>query len=512
MGSSSPATPSRLLHHPILLLLLFCVSFLLLIPPCHSHATPLKVVDLGSPVVELTPSPLAGYSPSHGSKDIFSCERILVAGMSRFKLTSYASSFRVTLVPSVEIPERLHNNILVCFHGNASLGPCQCRKDDWKAIQRGLWNSFTSPYVDRFVDVKLIGKVPGSVTVSVEEEFQPWRLICLAVGFAFLLLAPVVSSWVPFYYSSSMVIGVFLVIIILLFQGMKLLPTGRKNVFYLTIYGSVLGAGSFLLHHFSMLVNSILVSFGLSEEMHHPVSIFLLIGIVLSGAAFGYWMVRKFVILEDGTVDIGTAQFVKWAMRIIAAALIMQSTIDIPLSVVALVSCWAICFLSFLKWKDLMDHSCSGDGSPWSLKTRHSNVKRNHAEFLRRSAKTGHQGTAWNSPKKFSHWSGSPVKGVISPSKSWGPGGQLDYYSTFHKTAKRKKFSKKEWDDFTRESTRKAMAEWASSPEFSSWIIENADRIQVLPEDSSDETIESESESSDETAVQSGNRMNIFKW
>jgi hypothetical protein len=31
-------------------------------------------------------------------------------------------------------------------------------------------------------------------------------------------LAPIVSSWVPFYYSSSMVIGVFLVIIIVLFQ------------------------------------------------------------------------------------------------------------------------------------------------------------------------------------------------------------------------------------------------------------------------------------------------------
>lgn len=33
-----------------------------------------------------------------------------------------------------------------------------------------------------------------------------------------------------------------------------------------------LGAGSFLLHQFSMLVNSILVNFGLSEEMHNPVS------------------------------------------------------------------------------------------------------------------------------------------------------------------------------------------------------------------------------------------------
>lgn len=34
-----------------------------------------------------------------------------------------------------------------------------------------------------------------------------------------------------------------------------------------------LGAGSFLLHQFSMIVNSILQSFGMSEEMHNPVSI-----------------------------------------------------------------------------------------------------------------------------------------------------------------------------------------------------------------------------------------------
>lgn len=49
-------------------------------------------------------------------------------------------------------------------------------------------------------------------------EPQRWRLICLGLGFLMLLLAPVVSSWVPFYYSSSMAIGILLVVIILLFQ------------------------------------------------------------------------------------------------------------------------------------------------------------------------------------------------------------------------------------------------------------------------------------------------------
>ncbi|CAL5403215.1 unnamed protein product [Camellia sinensis] len=74
-----------------------------------------------------------------------------------------------------------------------------------------------SPYEDRYIDVKFIGEISGPVTLTDEDEFQRWRLLCLAFGFVLLLLASVVSCWVPFYYSSSMEIGVLLVIIILLF-------------------------------------------------------------------------------------------------------------------------------------------------------------------------------------------------------------------------------------------------------------------------------------------------------
>ncbi|KAF2306875.1 hypothetical protein GH714_022287 [Hevea brasiliensis] len=199
-----------------------------------------------------------------------------------------------------------------------------------------------SPYEDRYVDVKFISEISGSVSISVEEDLQLWRLLCLAVGFLLLLLAPIVSSWVPFYYSTSMAIGVCLVVIILLFQGMKLCQLEGK-FFYLSIYGSVLGAGTYVLHHISMLVNSILISYGLSEEMLNPAYVFVLVGIVLAGAALGYWIVRKFVISKDGSVDAGVAQFVKWAMRIIATT-IMQSTID-PLAMVTLISLYTVCFL-----------------------------------------------------------------------------------------------------------------------------------------------------------------------
>lgn len=111
-----------------------------------------------------------------------------------------------------------------------------------------------SPYEEKYVDVKFIGEVSGPVTLTLDEgivsppspkkwkyvqilfltvicelwqlslfftvyvDFQQWRLVCLALGFTSILFAPIVSSWVPFYYSSSMAIGVLLVIIILLFQ------------------------------------------------------------------------------------------------------------------------------------------------------------------------------------------------------------------------------------------------------------------------------------------------------
>ncbi|KAF8398058.1 hypothetical protein HHK36_016984 [Tetracentron sinense] len=499
------------------LLLLCSVLLSLFIFSCASDKTSFKDVGLGNPVVDLIPVPLAGYSSTPDAKDV-SCERVRVGGLSRLKISSYANAFRVTLAPSVVIPERHYSKIEVCFHRNASLGLCQCAKDEWKAIQKGLWSSVMSPYVDRYVDVKFIDGVSGSVMVSVEEEFQQWRLLCLTFGFVLLLLAPIVSNWVPFYYSSSMAIGVFLVILIVLFQGMKLLPTGRKNVFYLTMYGSVLGIGSFLIHYFSMLVNSILINFGLSEDMYNPcdqVSIFVLVGLILTGAALGYWIVRKFVISEDGSVDVGIAQFVKWAMRIIATTSIFQSTLDIPLAMAALACCWGLCFLiTSPKWRGPTSthQSLRGNGNPWLRSARQASANHNRAEFLSRSPMTGSRGTMWNSPKSSFTWSGSPIKGLASSSPAKGTTRQQDYYSTFHKTPTRKRFSKKEWEDFTQQSTRQAMAEWASSPEFTDWMIEHADRIQLLPDNSSDDSMGSGSDSSEETVVESGSGLSLFKW
>ncbi|XP_058204236.1 uncharacterized protein LOC131318459 [Rhododendron vialii] len=499
--------------------LLFPLSVLLCITSCLSHATIFPGIDLENPVIDVTPSLLSPCTSSPlGAKEVLWCGRIRVAGQSRLKLGSYATAYQVTSAPSVVIPEKLHNKIQICFHKNASRGLCQCEKDEWKSVQNGLWSSVMSPYGERFVDVKFAADIPGSVTVTVKEEFQRWRLLCLALGFILLLLAPVVSGWVPFYYSSSMAIGVLLVIIIILFQGMKLLPTGRKSFFYYTIYGSVLGAGSFLLNYFSMLVNSILVSFGLSEEMHNPVSVFVLLLIVLAGAALGYWIVRKFVISEDGSVDVGVAQFVKWAMRVIAVTFIFQSTLDMPLAMGALGSCLAICSLfTSLEWNGPDDIATfgnslySGSGSPWGSGKQFTS-RQNRAEFLSRSGKLGPRGKQWNSPQRSPAWSDSPSKGIRSPTTGRLVRNQPDHYSTFHRTPNRKKYSKKEWEEFTEKSTRQAMAELASSPEFTDWIIKNANRIQRIPDDSSLDTIGSGSDSTDANVAESCDRFSFFKW
>ena len=36
-------------------------------------------------------------------------------------------------------------------------------------MQKGIWHTVMSPYDDRYIDVKFIGDVSGSVTVAVEE-------------------------------------------------------------------------------------------------------------------------------------------------------------------------------------------------------------------------------------------------------------------------------------------------------------------------------------------------------
>ncbi|XP_031480672.1 uncharacterized protein LOC116250853 [Nymphaea colorata] len=476
-------------------------------------------ISLENPTVLLVPTGQPKLLPGGKAGAFSACKRAKVSGLSRTNIRRYANAFHIALKPSEGIPEKNYGKIGVCLHRNASVAHCQCPENEWKSIQDGYWSTFTSPYREMYIDVKFMDGLTGFITISLEEVVQQWRLLFLGLGLVILLLAPVASQWVPFYYSTSMFLGVLLVILILLFQGMKLLPTGRKSAFYLAIYGSLVGIGSYIAHYFSMVVNSILESFGLSQEMHNPVSLFVFVGILLAGAGLGYWGVRKFVLSSDGSVDIGVAQFVKWAMRIIGVLFIFESSYDTPLALAAVVSSLALCLIISSKAKK-GSQARLANRSLWRPGVKHTSPYQNRAEFLSRPSKLG-SGAGKSVTRFISHQesmkspyalSDSPVKGLISSSSSKSTSlVDSSYYSTFHKTPARKRFSKKEWEDFTRESTREAMREWASSPEFSEWIIENANRIQIMPEDSPEESVGSGSDSSGETAV-SNSRVGLFRW
>ncbi|GJT19026.1 hypothetical protein Tco_0877732 [Tanacetum coccineum] len=131
-------------------------------PSCIWNETLLSLgIDVGNPRVHVTPVFMNGVSEF--------CGRVPVSGVSRLKLQHYASAYNVTLVPSVLMPKKWHSKIQVCFHGNSSVGLCQCEKDDWRSLQDGFWSSFMSPYERKYVDVKFGDKVTGSVTVGVDE-------------------------------------------------------------------------------------------------------------------------------------------------------------------------------------------------------------------------------------------------------------------------------------------------------------------------------------------------------
>lgn len=162
-----------------------------------------------------------------------------------------------------------------------------------------------------------------------------------------------------------------------------------------------------------------------------------------------------------------------------------------------------------------MHLSFPGYKSPQEPTRGRATAKHARAEFLSRPGMTNRHrnlSNSPNSPRSSAKWIDSPVKGLVSP-PSTKTKDQQEFYSTFHKTPDRKKFSKQEWEDFTEESTRQALADWASSPEFTDWIVKNADRVKVLPDESSDESLGSGSDSTDEAAVEtSNNGFGFYKW
>ncbi|GKB40429.1 hypothetical protein Tco_0885371 [Tanacetum coccineum] len=136
-------------------------------------------VDVRNPTTYVTPA------PTHGSSDY--CERVFVNGASRKVLGSFAKIYRVLLIPTAVISHDSHDKAQICIHGDASLGLCQCDKDDWMPLGNGLWSFVMSPYEKKIVDIRFTSGIHGSVDISLDEGSQGWCYFFLTVGTALLL-------------------------------------------------------------------------------------------------------------------------------------------------------------------------------------------------------------------------------------------------------------------------------------------------------------------------------------
>ncbi|PKU76598.1 uncharacterized protein LOC110094574 [Dendrobium catenatum] len=194
--------------------------------------------------------------------------------------------------------------------------------------------------------------------------------------------------------------------------------------------------------------------------------ILLLVCLILAGAWFGYWGVRKLVLTDEGLVDTDVAYFVKWAALIFAGIMILQSSLDVSLAAQALV-------ISIIT-------------SVVSRTHRKLNFSNRLFRMIFKFVYTIFTTIQFPNPTKYKRWfqefnfaqNNSTNIGMRRPNITLEGD---NYYSTFHRTPERKIFNKDEWETFTRAETRKALRELVSSPDFSRWAANNAERITLTP-------------------------------
>ncbi|XP_038978529.1 uncharacterized protein LOC120108871 [Phoenix dactylifera] len=370
--------------------------------------------------LKLPPGRPVEGSPGSRLGSVMTCNRVHIHGVSRLRHpTKFAHSLKVRL--SVTQRDALFRiqTIELCFHQNASIGLGMCPPGEWQKLSKNLWVQSMSPYGYKILDIRMLPDPSRTIEISTEEEFLFHRLVFLVLGMIMMMMARFLSESVVFYYGGAMTLGIIVVILMLLFQGMRLLPTGRKSSLAIFMYSSVVGLGAFLLRYLSGLLRTILVEIGISEDMHNP------LGILLFCMPRTSW--------ELGLV-IGVSANLYFCRRMIKS---INRT-----------------------------------------RARTSPSKSSHAEYSQFQGSGS--GSARPRARNLNQAScNSPVFGLTNrqPRLLF----EESYYSTFHNTPERKKFSEEEWDMITKEHTNKALKELISSPDFNQWALANAERIVVTP-------------------------------
>ncbi|KAH9562835.1 hypothetical protein CY35_05G093300 [Sphagnum magellanicum] len=457
-------------------------------------------------------------SPGMKPVELVACARVRIPGQSRSK--NY-HKFADTMLVTVDAVHPSLAKLEVCFHKNSSLGLAQCPKESWQLLQKDLsWTGVMSPFETKFLDVRTVASHSDvSLNISVLEEQRAYRLVFLALGLTLLLVAPVVSSWVPFYYSSAMTLGVLFVVLVLLYQGMKLLPTGRKSTMYLVLYGSMVGLGTVVLNYIGGFLATALQELGFGENMFNPVAIFVAVAIGLLGAWLGFWGVRKLVLSKDGRVDAGTVTFVKWAIRIVGCVMLLQTSHDPLFAILALLlglttawlagnfpfenielaeffhGIWSDYIISFWEWmlgstkKDTGRSAVPRPSSLYAMKQgKMQSMEKTNLDKHRHLL--GKQGLAlWEQVTAVSK-SSVYVQKQDGASKHQ----QNSFYSTFHNSLHMRPLSKEEYKATA--ITEKAVDDLIESPEFKEWAHSAAAnyRISIAPNEKREEREEDEIE------------------
>lgn len=161
---------------------------------------------------------------------------------------------------------------------------------------------------------------------------------------------------------------------------------------------------------------------------------------------------------EEGSVDSSVAYFIEWATLILSAVLILQSSLDTLFA--AEILGLTISIVAITKRKRLRY------------------LRRIFRRMTRPIRRRGDELWPSDHPRDdFELVSSSGRRSTPSPEILL----KDNYCSTFHRIPGRRRYSREEWDAFTKEQTRKGLMELASTDDFQRWALQNVERLHLTP-------------------------------
>ncbi|CAL9227719.1 unnamed protein product [Arabidopsis halleri] len=213
-----------------------------------------------------------------------------------------------------------------------------CPDDQWEKVSNGSWFQTMSLFDHKILDIRISSSSKVTMKVSTVEEWFMIRIVFLILGTVLLSSANSLSRSVAFYYTCVLTVGSFLGVLLILFQGLKRLPTGLGSSALFLYSSVVVGLGGICFRYVPDLFQSMLILMEFDEGIPGHVAFVLWLHLHSAGLWLGLFTVKRFVLDKDGSIDVSTSNFVSWSVWTSAAVLIFQSSMDHLLGGEALIS------------------------------------------------------------------------------------------------------------------------------------------------------------------------------